>query len=52
MRSRPLLLSDDVAADDITYTPLYCMCFEEKLGQNKQKTHFLTGKDSCTGVYG
>jgi hypothetical protein len=24
------------------------MCFEEKLGQNKQKTHFLTGKDTCT----
>lgn len=22
------------------------MCFEEKQGQNKQKTHFLTGKDS------
>ena len=26
------------------------MCFEEKQGQIKQKTHFLTGKDSCTKV--
>jgi hypothetical protein len=26
------------------------MCFEEKQGQNKQKRHFLTGKDACTKV--
>jgi hypothetical protein len=32
------------------HTPLYWMRFEEKLGQNKQKTHFLTGKDSCRGA--
>ena len=24
------------------------MCFEEKQGQNKQKTHILTAKDACT----
>jgi len=26
------------------------MCFEEKQGQKQAKTHFLTGKDTCTQV--
>ena len=50
MRSGPLLLSDDVAADDITYTHLCTACVLKKSRSEQAKNTLFDRERLLTGV--